>query len=269
MPDLTPQHLLDRLDAIGHSLARRPLAQALIGLGSVGEETARLDRWSDLDFFVIVDEGAQGSFLEDLSWLEEAAPLAWHYRNTRDGHKAWMADGVFCEFAVFAPSQLDAIPHAPGRTVWARRQENEGWARPRHPMPRAERCDPTWLLGELLGNLHVGLLRWHRGERLAGSRLVQVHALDRLISLSCAHMPSMGAIPPDPFNPERRLEWRCPTLGAALPDLMPGIDHTPAAALAMLRWLEAQGHDLPSAIAAGIRALAQTDRSRPDETSSS
>jgi hypothetical protein len=268
MPDLTPHHLLSRLDAIGRSLARRPQARALIGLGSVGQETTRLDRWSDLDFFVIVDEGAQGRFLEDLGWLEEAAALTWHYRNTHDGHKAWMVDGVFCEFAVFAPSQLEAIPHAPGRTVWARCADDEAWASPRRPLPRPDASDPTWLLGELLGNLHVGLLRWRRGERLAGSRLVQVHALDRLIGLATSRMPPAGPIPPDPFNAERRLEWRFPDLGAALTDLMPGIDQTPAAALAMLDWLETHGHVLPPAIAAGIRALAQDGRPPPDETTS-
>lgn len=254
MHALTPSLLLDRLDAIGRSLAKQASARALIGLGSAGQELERLDRWSDLDFFVIVDEGAQERFLSSLDWLADAAPLLWHFRNTPDGHKAWMTDGVFCEFAVFAPSQLPAIAYAPGRTVWARSPADAHWEVPVRPVPAPAHSDPTWLLGELLGNLQVGLLRWHRGERLAGSRLVQVHALDRLISLVTGKAPP-GAGSPDPFNAERRLEQRFPEFAANLPELAPGIDHTPRAALAMLAALQAQGIEVPAGVEAGIRTL--------------
>ncbi len=48
------ERLLKRLDDIGRSLAGRPDALALIGLGSVGRELERLDDYSDLDVFVIV-----------------------------------------------------------------------------------------------------------------------------------------------------------------------------------------------------------------------
>jgi hypothetical protein len=46
--------LLYRLDEIGKSLEKSGHALALIGLGSVGLELERLDQYSDLDFFVIV-----------------------------------------------------------------------------------------------------------------------------------------------------------------------------------------------------------------------
>lgn len=257
MPDLSPQLLLDRLEAIGRSLARRPQALALIGLGSVGLETGRLDRWSDLDFFVIVDEGCQAAFIDDLGWLAEAAPLTWHFRNTVDGHKAWMHDGVFCEFAVFTPSALRGIPYAPGRLVWSRDPGAVAWTQPSRPVPARGGDDRTWLIGELLSNLHVGLLRWCRGERLAGSRLVQVHALDRFISLlgpGGLEGPAAGV---DPFNPERRIEARRPEVDALLGRLMPGRDRTPEAVLAMLDALEARGVDLPPEVSAAIRAAAQ------------
>ena len=51
------QLLLQRLDEIGGSLAQSGHALALLGLGSVGEELHRLDQYSDIDFFVIVDPG--------------------------------------------------------------------------------------------------------------------------------------------------------------------------------------------------------------------
>jgi hypothetical protein len=62
----------------------------LLALGSAGLERQRLDRYSDLDFFVIVAQGYKVHYIESLDWLA-------------DGHKALMTDGIFCEFAVFEP----------------------------------------------------------------------------------------------------------------------------------------------------------------------
>ena len=59
--------LLSRLDAIGASLARRGDALALLGLGSVGVETDRIDDFSDLDFFAIVEPGRKARYLDDLA----------------------------------------------------------------------------------------------------------------------------------------------------------------------------------------------------------
>lgn len=53
----TKERLLRRLDAIGGSLERRGEALLLLGVGSVGVETERIDDYSDLDFFVIVKPG--------------------------------------------------------------------------------------------------------------------------------------------------------------------------------------------------------------------
>ena len=51
------EKLLQRLDAIGHALEQSGHALALIGLGSAGRETHRIDAYSDLDFFVVVEDG--------------------------------------------------------------------------------------------------------------------------------------------------------------------------------------------------------------------
>ena len=91
--------LLQRLDAIGQALRDSGQGLALLGLGSVGLETARIDAWSDLDFFAIVEPGSKARYLHRLDWLAAARPLVWHFQNTVDGHKALMDDGVFCEFA--------------------------------------------------------------------------------------------------------------------------------------------------------------------------
>jgi hypothetical protein len=247
-----PATLLARLDAIGASLAASGDALALIGLGSVGLETERLDTWSDLDFFVIAAPGHKARYIDRLDWLARAQPLAWHFRNTGDGHKALMADGVFCEFAVFEPQELDTIPFAPGRVVWKREGVDPAIATPGGPLPHPT-TDETWIVGEALACLLVGLARWQRGERLSAMRLVQGQALDRLIELDALRAHPVGG---DPFSGERRLELHRPALASELAALAPGYTQTPAAALALLAALARRGAALNAEVVARIRALA-------------
>jgi hypothetical protein len=253
---VTPTQLLERLDAIAASLAASGRALALLGLGSVGRERERLDAWSDLDFFVVVEPGAKARYLDDLGWLAAAHPVAWHFRNTADGHKALMDDGVFCEFAVFEPHELESIPYAPGAVVWRRPDFAADIASPRRALPAAALPGEEWIVGEALSCLLVGLQRWRRGERLSAARFVQGHALDRLIELDALRHPPP---PGDPFSRERRLEARQPSLAAELAALVPGYAGTPRAALALLDALARRGAALDATVVARIRTLAGAD----------
>jgi hypothetical protein len=250
-------HLLARLDRIAQLLATHEGTLALIGLGSVGLETARIDAWSDLDFFVIVKPGHKQRYIQQLDWLAAARPLAWSVQNTVDGHKALMDDGVLCEFAVFEPAELAQIPFAPGRVVWKRDGVDSRIATPERTLPEQTLPSEAWIVGEALSCLLVGLMRWHRGEKLSAARLVQAHALDRLIELDALRTPPTAG---DAFNRERRLEARQPGLAAELPALVPGYDHTPRAALAMLDALRQRGAELNAALVAHIEALARENR---------
>ncbi len=252
----SPQELLLRLDAIGDALRASGHGLALIGLGSVGVERERLDSWSDLDFFAVVEAGSKPRYLERLDWLQAAHPLVWHFRNSVDGHKALMADGVFCEFAVFEPHELEAVPFAPGRIVWKREGVDARIARPRRPLPGVQLQGEEWIVGEALSCLLVGLQRWHRGERLSAARFVQGYAVDRLIELEALRHPDSAA-GSDPFNRERRIESRCPALAIELPRLVPGYAGTPQAAGAVLDALAARGAILSPQVVDRIRALAR------------
>jgi hypothetical protein len=249
-----PQDLLDRLSAIGASLARRQSALALIGLGSVGRELDRLDRYSDLDFFVIVRPGHKTHYLADLSWLEEAAPIAYCFRNTRDGYKLLYADGIFCELAVFEEAELAQIPFAPGRVVWRAAGVDETIGTPPETGRGQEEQPPVeWLLGEALTNLYVGLLREHRGERLTALRLIQGHAVDRILALHERLQPPRAGHH-DPFTPERRYEARYPEMAALLPELLQGYERNRESARAALAFLDAH-FELNAALKAAVLAL--------------
>ena len=99
----------------------------------------------------------------------------------------------------------------------------------------------------------MGLQRWHRGEKLSAARFVQGHALDRLIELDALRQTPP---PGDPFNRERRLEQRQPALAAELPLLVPGYEHTPAAARALLHALRQRGAVIHPVLGDAILRLA-------------
>ena len=248
---IDPETLLGRLAAIGVSLRDSGHGLALLGLGSVGLDRDRLDRHSDLDFFAIVEPGHKARYLDQLDWLAAAHPIAWHYRNTVDGYKALMTDGVFCEFAVFEPQELDAIPFAPGRVVWKRDGVDDAIAVPRKPLPDDSLPDEEWIVGEALGLLFVGMQRWRRGEKLSAARLVQVHAVDRLVELDALRARERGdarAADRDPFSRERRLERSSPGLADELRALMPGYAATPHAVRAIVAAFERRGARLSPAV---------------------
>ncbi|MFD1903107.1 hypothetical protein ACFSQ7_01575 [Paenibacillus rhizoplanae] len=48
-------------------------------MGSVGVELERMDEYSDLDFFVIVEAGQKKRYIDRLDWLEETYPLAYAF----------------------------------------------------------------------------------------------------------------------------------------------------------------------------------------------
>jgi hypothetical protein len=232
-----PRRLLARLDELGQLLADRGDALALLGLGSVGADLARLDDHSDLDFFVVVEDGAKPRYLADIDWLEALGPIAFEFTNTVDGRKVLFEDGIYAEYAVFTLSELAGAAYTAARLVWRRDDAPAGLEHPRRaPSPgSAEAIE--WHVGEALTNLYVGLHRDLRGEQLSGMRLIQGFSVDRLISV----LDLLGrarATRQDPFALERAVERRLDASVLPLHALVPGYDRNRDAALAILGELE-------------------------------
>jgi hypothetical protein len=229
--------LLLRLSAIADSIEDSGHGLALIALGSAGLNSNRLDNYSDLDFFVIVEAGYKDKYIGSLDWLSRVAPVAYQYRNTMDGYKILFQDSVFCEFAVFEKHELVRIPFAPGRVIWKRSDMEESIAIPaKDYSPPEGGASVEWLLGEVLTNLLVGLSRYRRGERLSAARFVQGFAVDRLIELY-EHSVEKSPLDRDPFSNERRLEQRYPELALILPNFIQGYERTPESAREILNYL--------------------------------
>lgn len=247
------KQLIRRLEAIAASLSRRPTALALIGLGSSGLERTRLDEYSDLDFFVAVSPGSKAAYLENLDWLSEIYPVAYVFRNTPDGYKLLFADDIFCEFAIFEPAELEKIPFTAAKILWSREPLPEIELLPGIEIGLPARPNASWLVGEALTNLYVGLLRMLRGERLSAFKFIQGYAVDRLLELASLEGPKVNDLG-DPFAIERRFEQRFPELSAKLPDFLPGYSRSAAAAEAILVFLESHW-EVNAAMASRIRAM--------------
>jgi lincosamide nucleotidyltransferase len=231
--------LQERLNAIGASLARTGNGLALIGLGSGGLELDRLDQYSDLDFFAIVETGHKNEYLENLEWLSSICPIAFSYRNTRDGYKLLFQDAVFCEFAVFETAELRHIPFAPGRIVWQKDNIPEALLLPEPDRKIAADHSIEWLVGEVLTNLYSGVSRNNRGEKLSAMRFIQVYAVDRLLELS-ARFETGTSVARDIFAFERRFEQRYPASAQALPEFVQGYERNIESAQAILTFLESR-----------------------------
>lgn len=229
------ERLLQRLDEIGQSLAQSDGALALLGLGSVGQELARLDDYSDLDFFVIVRPGQKDRFIADLDWLSRIHPVVYAFQNTADGYKLLFADGIFCEFAIFEPDELAQIPFTPGRLVWQAADFDAAVVN-RPAATKSERST-EWLVGEALTNLYVGLGRYRRGEKLSAARFIQGYAVDRVVDLA-AQIEVGPSGWGDPFDGARRFEMRFGDTAVHLPQFIPGYENSLAAAEAILNFLD-------------------------------
>jgi len=246
--------MLRRLDDLAAHLATRPDTVALLGLGSAGVAYDRLDAHSDLDFFLVVADGAVPRYVESLDWLAAPCPVAYSFANERHGRKVLYADGIFAEYAVFTVDELARLPFTGARVVWQRPDAPAGLAECGPPPRPATPYDTVeFHLNEALTNLYVGLHRELRGERLSASRFIQSYAVDRVLALMRLTAPDV-AHRRDPFDPGRRVEQAYPPEVLPLAGMVPGYRDNRAAARVTLGWL-ADRFPVDPVIAAAIRGL--------------
>lgn len=152
----------------------------LLGLGSM-DQVERADFYSDIDFFIIVEEAAKPRFLTELSWLE-ANPVVYSFKNSNDGYKVLYENGVYGEFAIFTPSEIVKAYFTGGLVYYAKEGFDVSLVEPKNsPIKRSVRVD--YNVNEALTNLYVGLLRLHRGEVANASTFIQVYSYNLVLPL--------------------------------------------------------------------------------------
>jgi len=229
---------LDRLEQIARSVANSDHGLALLALGSAGVQRHRIDEYSDLDFFLICEQGYKNIYLSNLGWLKKIAPVAFSFKNTVDGYKLLYEDGVFCEFAVFEPNELCHISFSQGKIVWAKQGFDASLCNPTINKLSLEIKDHEYHLGEALTNLYVGVGRYHRGEKLSAFQFIQNHAFWHLLELVALDEPTAENTDGDLFNISRRFELRYPEFADIMANFLLGYDHSLLAAERILAWLD-------------------------------
>ena len=230
--------LFKRLDDLAVVLAKKQDTCALMALGSVGVEKERADEFSDLDFFVIVKDEVKQSYIDDLTWLSETYPLAYFFKNTKDGFKILFEDGIYGEFAVFGESDMPNVTQPNGRIVWKRDDYiYQQVTQMKGNIPKIKSDSPDFAVNEALTNLYVGLLRTLRGEKLSGYIYIESYALNRILSI--VHLyEKQEPIMEDVFGIERRFEKHYPEFSRRLPKMLSGYQNIGISAKAMLSYLD-------------------------------
>jgi hypothetical protein len=206
-------------EALRANLAADARALGLVALGSMADQDYAPDRWSDHDFFVIVEPGDQEHFRTELSWLPTPERIVLAMRETAHGLKVVYDDGHLLEFAVFDPDELELARVNRYRVLLdrsdiARRMAAVAAATTQRSMQSSESDER--LLGQFLTNLLVGAGRHARGEQVSGRTFVKTHALRHLLILLERYVPSPEHGVLDNLEPTRRFERAYPALGREL-----------------------------------------------------
>ena len=193
---------------------------AVLGLGSLARPK-RMDTYSDLDFFIIVEQRYKADFLNDPSWLR-LSDKGYCFQNTKDGFKALTQGDVFIECAVFTLDELRSIPYDRPTIYYAKNEEIQ--SKIPDKIQTFHRVDSAYCLEECISQLMIGLQRWHRGETFASFTMIQVYAVENYLKAVLPSWPLL--IEQDPFVYPRRIEQAYPESKAILSSLVLGYNHT-------------------------------------------
>lgn len=197
--DSSLETIRETLITLGKIAEKTPHAIALLGAGSAGAEFSRMDQYSDIDFFLIVEDGHSVPLISDNSWFGNTLPIAFAFRDTDHGNKALLENGVFLEFAIFTESELAQFGIPGLRVIWA----SDDFELPLLENKTPELREISYYLDQALSNLYIGALRLRRGERLAALSMIERSALTNLL---VAYRLKNGIPVEDPFNIDRRAE---------------------------------------------------------------
>ena len=232
-----------RLQQIQQACAHDDRIRALVVMGSGGPEQQRLDRFSDLDFFLIVREDHKATFLEEYHWLADVYPVVYTIQISQNGRKLLFADGLLCEVGVFTESETQAPElksggwSSPRQVLWQAADYNADTDVIARVAPIRPNRTLEWMLGEALTNLFTGMNRYLRGEKLSAMRFVEHYALDRILELASL-LEGPQPVIVDDYLLERRFEQQFPQTAVLLPQMMQGYGRLPHSVRAILGFLD-------------------------------
>lgn len=229
--------LIERMNEIAKHVSINDHVLAVLALGSIGVEQERLDDYSDLDFFIVTEDDIKQQMIDDLSWLNQSYPVAFSFKNTKDGYKFFFEDGIYGEFAIFGRSEIPHVVQNQARLVY----QKEGYEEPTlliaKSLPKQDNSKAIDEIHEAITNLYVGVMRALRGERLSAQRFIEHYAVDHILKAYLLHHPIQEKWI-DPFNLERRIESHDPYLKPWLISMIQGYSVLGSSAESILSFAE-------------------------------
>lgn len=221
MPDPTPGvpaafvAYIDRLTQACHA---HPDVIGLVLMGSTASQ-GRADEWSDHDFAVICRPGTQPMLRADLSWLPDAGRICAVAHEHHGGLKAIYDTGAVLEFAVVDPSELRTFYANDYRVAYDDGDIATVMAEVRARTVPGDMTSAADKMALFLSALLIGVGRDRRGEHLTAMSSVQGLAVDNLLALIWAFIPSEVEVA-DTLDPRRRFELAHPRIGAELAPIL-------------------------------------------------
>lgn len=198
------------------NLSGDPHVQGLVALGSMAQRHYQPDRYSDHDFFVIVEAGYQADLRQRTDWLPSPERIVLVFQETQHGMKVVYNDAHVLEYAIFDRDELSLARVNAYRVLFDRGGIEAILA---HLQQRTSSETPpttAYLFGQLLTHLLIGVARYQRGERLSGHEFVRVYALMDTLHLLPRYLDAPDKHLLDNLNPYRRFERVFPELGDQL-----------------------------------------------------
>lgn len=208
----------------------------LIALGSMAAQDYAPDQWSDHDFFLITQTGAQQAIKDDLSWLPNHMSVIFSHQEKQHGMRMFFADGHLIELAIFDLRELTearinryrVLVDKGGVAIATEKivEQTNSWV-----AEQADNLDEA--MAHFLSNVWVGYGRYQRGEKLSAHEFVKNHALVNLLKLIQHYVPTANHSLRDNLNPLRRFERLYPPLGQEIHEAL-SLD-TPQTCLRLLQ----------------------------------
>lgn len=219
----------DYTERLRRSLESVPSVIGLVTLGSTADPAFR-DEWSDHDFWVITEPGAQDSLVADLSWLPDYENALFVVSHLPHGRTILFRNRHKVEFAVFDSSEVNMGKIERYRVLIDRDRMAELIGTVHRETHRQAKLRP-----EALENFCVVLWSacelYARGELLHARQYVDGSAINQLLNILFSEDERR-----DVLDPRRRIERRSPELAAELLELY--AKPVPDAALQLLEIVE-------------------------------
>ncbi len=212
----TLENFVDYSNRLRDSLALREEVLGLVLVGSTAD-LARVDEWSDHDFYVVTKDGQAESMRQDLSWQPDHDSIVMRPRETAHGLKVVYEDASVLEFAVFDDHELDQAGANAYNVTLDRSNITERMAAiAQRSKPKGYDFDTEFEV--FLGQMLIGIGRARRGETLIAGQFIRSYCLNRALGFMRAWVKPLAGTEPKEDNLDRfrRFEQQYPELGAEI-----------------------------------------------------